>query len=175
MSDSAWDWTQEAKAFSPKDGWLHLNVWKEGLLSRMGHDLLLAIEGFEVKTRQGNNESSRAVQVSIPKDSFNVLEPTNLSAKDKRDILKNIQKHLPGDIHFDGVLSGFSSGRATISGTVRIGRLASPVSFPIESKDGEVSAKVRLSHRSLQLKPFRAPLGVIRLKDEVDLSFSFRV
>ncbi len=161
-------------AIEPSDGWLRLNTWKEGLLSRMGHDLLIDIRDFAIQV-DVREEDSWNVKVIIRKTSFHVVEPDSLSAKDRNEIHDNITKHLPSDIQFEGVGTRKPGNRMELRGTISLGRARTPVSFLFDLHPNAASGTVELSHRALQLKPYRAPLGLIRLQDRVKLTFSFEL
>lgn len=155
----------------PGDGWIHLNTWKQGLLSAMGHDLLLDITSFSLVIETTEDHSAN-VTLDISSDAFGVLEPT-LSDKDKGEIHKNIRKHLPGALHFSGEVSWQSSDKAHVKGTLQLGRGRASLSFDARREgDTTLAGRVRLTHSALDLKPFRAPLGVIKVKDEIEVSFS---
>ena len=154
------------------DGWLHLNTWKEGLLSKMGHDLLLNIEEFSLSI-DGEVEGPWQAQLTVRKDSFQVVEPTTLSAKDRTDIHKNICKELPSDIQFVGEIKKDSETKLLANGKISIGRHQSPIRFYFDLDEKKVSGRGELTHSALKLKPFKAPFGLIRIKDQIELSFSF--
>ncbi len=154
-----------------KDGWLRLNTWKEGLLSRMGHDLLLAIREFSISVEYDDDKDWH-VSVKIDKDSFFVKEPDSLSAKDKAEIHQNICNQLPDDILFEGSVVR-KEEEAEVQGFLSLGRTSIPIRFAMSLHEGVASGRVELSHRALNIKPYRAPLGLIRLQDRLELSFSF--
>lgn len=158
----------------PKDGWLRLNTWKEGLLSRMGHDLLIEVRDFVIQV-DVQDEQTWNVQATIRKNSLYVMEPPSLSAKDRNEIHNNIINHLPSDMKFEGVGTTKPNDRMELRGTISLGRARTPVSFLFDLHHTAASGTVELSHRALQLKPYRAPLGLIRLQDRVKLSFSFEL
>lgn len=157
----------------PQHGWLRINTWKEGLLSRMGHDLLLDIRDFSVQI-EGQRPGWK-VQVRIKKNSFYVLEPASLSGKDREEIHQNISKHLPDDISFRGDVEQQGEHRLVVRGFVSLGQAQTPVRFDLDWQGSRVTGRVALSHEALQLKPYRAPLGLIRLQDRVELTLSFDV
>ena len=157
---------------TPIDGWLHLNTWKEGLLSKMGHDLLLNIEDFSLSIN-GEIEGPWQVKLIVEKNSFQAVEPTNLSAKDRADIHKNICKELPSGIQFVGEIKKNSDTKFLADGNISLGRHQSPIRFYFDLEGSKASGRIELTHSSLKLKPFKAPFGLIRIKDQVELSFSF--
>ncbi|HAA58370.1 MAG TPA: hypothetical protein DCE42_26645 [Myxococcales bacterium] len=152
------------------DGWLHLHTWKSGLLSAVGHDLLLDMKSFSLEIT-AEEDGHASVSLHIPKDHFEVLTPENLKDKDKRDIQNNIRKHLPSDIRFSGRANWNSETRVQVAGELQLGGRQAPITFSAEREGELLHGKMRLSHKDLGITPFRAPLGVIKLKDELDFSF----
>lgn len=157
---------------SSVDGWLRVNTWKEGLLSKMGHDLLINIEDFSL-VMEGELEGPWKADLTVKKDSFQATEPTSLSAKDRADIHKNICKVFPSDIKFVGEIKRDSETKLLATGKVSVGKNQAPIRFYFDLDGQQASGRVSLTHSALKLKPFKAPLGVIRIKDQVDVSFSF--
>ena len=153
-------------------GWLRLNTWKEGLLAKMGHDLVINAEEFEV---QGNvtEDGKMELEVDVPKGSLQAVQPIELRGQDKRDIHKNIQKHLPSDIRFEGTLVWENMTQGNVEGTLTLGKGSTSLAFPVVLEGNDLVGKVSFSQTSLGLKPFKAPLGVLRVKDEIDVSFEF--
>lgn len=154
------------------DGWIRVRTWKEGLLSRMGHDLLLDVQDFSVRAEEAG-EMAWDLRVFLNKDSFAVREPADLSDKDKAEIHRNICNHLPDHIHFTGRMEKTDHQSLAVEGEIALGPARTPRSFVAPLHNGLATGRVELSHEVLQLKPYRAPLGLIRLQDRLELSFSF--
>lgn len=150
---------------------MRLNTYKEGLLSRMGHDLLLDIRGFTI-TAQHDSPERWQVSVNIDKNSFYVREPEALSAKDKAEIHENICKHLPGNLRFEGAMTKRSRQEAEVQGQLSLGGSSTSIRFAMRLHQGLATGHLDLSHKALRIKPYRAPLGLIRLQDRMKLSFS---
>jgi hypothetical protein len=155
-----------------KAGTLRINTWKQGLLSRLGHDLLLEVGRFTLMLTQDSPEQKIALQLDAPKDAFRVLAPDALSEKDRREIVDNIRKHLPANLHFVGQIIQ-QDGQIHIEGKASVGRSEAFLRFPLQLQDRRASAKIRLSHAALGIAPYKAPLGLIQVKDELELSLSF--
>lgn len=152
-------------------GSIHLETFKEGLLSRMGHDLMLDVKQFELRCEPKSN-GAYSLQGTLKKDSFEVIEPTQLSTKDRGEIQKNIRSFFKEDPSLQGTLTLESPNAGTIQGFISAGKGHTPISLSFSVSESQAKGKVELSHSALNIKPFRAPLGVIRLQDRVVLSFS---
>ncbi len=154
----------------PKEGWLHLNTWKKGLLSRLGHDLLLSVEEFTIRVEHPQESDDIRVSLQASEASFVVLGPESLSEKDKAEIKNNIKGHLKSPLAFEGIVK--SNGQDwLLRGQLRLGKGSCSVQIPLQQKGEMISGKARLSHAALGIEPYKAPLGLLQLKDEIDLSF----
>jgi len=154
----------------PKEGWLHLNTWKQGLFSRLGHDLLLSVEDFAIHVEHPSESADIRVSVRVSEAAFVVLGPESLSEKDKAEIKSNIKGHLKSPLMFEGTLK--NSGQDWfLSGQLRLGKGSCALQIPLQQKATMVSGKARISHAALGIEPYKAPFGLLQLKDEIDLSF----
>jgi hypothetical protein len=155
----------------PEHGWLRLNTWKEGLLSRMGHDLLIDIRDFRLII-EGTTEEPWQVRLDIYKHSFHTIEPTSLSEKDRLDIQNNVREHLPSDLRFSGEVRKSSDALWICNGNLAVGKRQTPINMPFQIEGQAAKGKLELSHGALHLTPFKAPFGLMKVKDRVDFSFS---
>lgn len=162
-------WQVGTHTLNQEDGWIRLHTYKEGLLSRMGHDLVIEARTFMVRCEL-QEEGSHPVEVEIDRAGLFVVEPHDLSDKDRAEIQRNIQKHLPDTPTFTGTFQ-LQGTKGTLHGQISVGMGPSSFSSSFAFDDHLAQGKVQLSHQALQLKPFRAPLGLIRLQDRLDLSF----
>jgi hypothetical protein len=160
--------------FGTASGWVRLHTFKEGLLQRMGHDLVLNAESFSISVTI-REEEPHALSLTVGAQGLNVVEPRDVSAKDRAEINRNIVKHLPGPPSFEGTLSFAEETKGLAEGQASVGKGSAYVQFPFVLDGTEAKGQVTLSHKALSLAPFRAPLGVIRLQDRVVLSFCIDV
>lgn len=156
---------------TPTHAQIEIKVWKEGLLSRLGHDLTLQVNRFEVVVQVPESDEAIEIEGLAWKDAFEILSPPSLSNRDRREIKKNIRKHLPGDIRFSGRVS--LGDVVQIKGEFSVGVKPAFVSLTPSMTETEAKVSCTLSHRALGIEPYKAPLGVIKLKDHLDLSMRF--
>jgi polyisoprenoid-binding protein YceI len=166
----------------PQDGKLLVNVYKDGVAAKMGHDLTLEATSWNGKADINTDDpGSSSVQVSIDAGSLEVLEGKGgakpLSDSDKKDIKKNINDKCLntsryGQITFESTAVSGSSlkGDLTINGQSR------PVTLDLLVDDnGHVKATTSFQQSQFGIKPFSAMLGALKVKDNVDITIDLQL
>jgi polyisoprenoid-binding protein YceI len=167
-----------------------INVWtyKEGLLSKVAHDLCILATGVRAPATV---EGARVkVEVAVPTRGLRVqgqvkdAQVIPLRDKDHKEIEGNIVgadvldagkypevkftgeaplPTAPGDVQVDGAL--------TIRGATQ--RL--PITCRFEAKNDKwvVTGEVRLRQTAFQIKPYSALFGTLKVQDEVKVTWRF--
>lgn len=163
----------------PNDGKLVVKVYKEGVAAKMGHDLT-----FEARNWSGNvtvdpdDPSASSVQVTIDPSSLEITDAHGgakaLSDKDRADIAKNTTKILGrSDITFESTDVSGNPPRVSLRGNLSVAGNSRPATLDVSVDDsGTASGRTTLSHKELGIKPYSAPLGVLKVKDNVDIEFT---
>lgn len=159
-------------ALSSRDGKLLVSVWKQGLLSRFGHDLILACDDLALTVTVAAEGGPWKIQGKVAKASFRVLEPETLSGKEKAEIRDKIQAHLPTDILLDVTALPAES---SLRGSLSLGSKTASIFLPLVWEGRTCKGQTKLFHKDLGIAPYRAPLGLIQLKEEIGISFSFQI
>lgn len=149
-------------------------TFKDGLLSRVGHDLKLRCDRFSVTLEEGRVEatfdtSEWTCVTALKKGREN---PSALSAKDKQQIVDNLRSSvlLPSkhpEIRFvstDVSRKGNAldvRGELTLSGTTR------PISATARKIGSNWVAEVELDQTDYGIKPFTALMGTLKVKPRV--------
>ena len=108
-------------------------------------------------------------------------QPDTLKAKDKADIDEATSKDVLHPAKFPTI--GFRStdvqakaggylvkGELTLHGTTR------PVAFDVAvANDKDVTGKTTLSQKDFGIKPYKALLGTLKVKNELDVAFDFKL
>ena len=155
------------------NGTLHVLTFKDGLLSKIAHDLQLSLTRFEV------TEADGAITGHFWPESFQVdgsvkngqVDPHGLSGKDQRDILKAIQQKIlhtkrHPTVDFEGTLEGDQlSGNLTLQGQ------SQPISCTIDVTDGHIRGEVTIQPTRWGISPYKALMGAIKLKDRLVIRF----
>ena len=162
----------------PQDGKVLVNVYKDGMAAKMGHDLTLEAGSWSGKADiNPDDPSASSIEVTIDAGSLEVLAGKGgakaLSESDKRDIKKNIEKVLGrGDISFEStdVSANQLKGNLTINGQSR------PATLNLNVDDsGHVTATTSFKQTEFGLKLFSAMMGAIKVKDNVDVSIDLQL
>ncbi|MBN1334857.1 MAG: YceI family protein [Deltaproteobacteria bacterium] len=153
-------------------------TFKEGLLARLAHDLVLEVGAFEVK-RTGAD----AFEVTVRADSLRAKgairdgrpDDRTLSRKDLADIDAHTRKDvLHPDryplIRFRGrLVASRVEGELDLHGRVR------PLAFPVTYTGGRVRGEVEFAPSRWGIPPFSALLGAMRIQDRVRVAFDVSV
>lgn len=147
-------------------------TFKEGVLSKVAHDLRLAVRRFRIEVEpsvpsvRARLEPSSLEVVCAMKDGVDA--PGALSERDRREIVKNLQADVlhvarHQEISFESTEASASllRGRLTLHGQTRA------LAVPLREEGGWLAGEVRLDQREFGIKPFSAMLGALRIRPEV--------
>lgn len=162
-----------------RDGKVEVFTFKEGLLSKVAHDLCLSCD--EVRVRTDGTE----VEVDLALESLRVVgamrngkvDPSMLSTKDKSEIENNIRtKILMTDRHPQAKFAGraLSDGsRHEVQGPLTLAGKDVAISLVVNEEAGRYRGEIELVPSRWGIAPFKAMLGAIRLADRVIVRFDF--
>ncbi len=151
-------------------------TYKEGLLSTVAHDLKLRVTRFVVNLGEGRVEATfdpRSLQVVCPMRR-GVENPGALSASDMGQVIENMERDVLhtarfSTIRFTSTQVGQADGGWRIKGTLDLHGVKRPLTVSVE-RDGEhYHTKVRLHQPTWRIKPFRALLGTLKVKPDVEV------
>jgi hypothetical protein len=157
-------------------------TYKEGLLSRVAHDLCIQATGFRAPVTLDGRRFT--VEVTAPVRGLRVLGQVKdglvspLSEKDHREIESNLQgKHVldadrAPDVRFVGqgdLDARRVEGDLTLRGSTQ--RLSAPLTVREEPGRLVVVGEVRFKQTAFGLKPYSAMLGALKVQDEVRVSW----
>jgi polyisoprenoid-binding protein YceI len=164
----------------PQDGKVLVNVWKDGVAAKMGHDLTLEAKSWSGKADiDPDDPSSSSVQVTIDPSSLAVVEAKGgasaLSESDKQKILDSLNKTLQTNRHneitFESTAVSGSAPRVSLKGDLSIAGQTKPVTLDLDVDDsGHLTGKTSFNQTQFGIKPFSAMLGALKIKDNVDIS-----
>ncbi len=155
------------------DATIRLYTFKEGLLSKLAHDLRLTLGRFEVTVR------AAAVQGTFAPDSLSVdgaikdgqLATTILSDGDKAKIRENIAKEVlevraHPEARFSGKLES-STPPFTVSGSLTLHGVTQPISLTLRQDASRLKGSIEIIPSTWGIKPYRALGGTLKVRDLV--------
>lgn len=160
-----------------------LFTYKEGLLSKVAHDLELAVEDFEVRWEGAGEPDGEAVRATFRADSIRVLHalrdgrpnPRALSARDHRKIEDSIRGEVLDTRRYPEVrfrstaIRPAGDGRWDLRGELSIRGRARPVSGTARREGDRLVAAFRLDQRDWGIRPFTALMGALKIQPHVDV------
>jgi hypothetical protein len=174
-ADAAW----MNALLTPESARCEIRTYKAGALSALGHDLLLRIERFELERNQTQLIGSFDISsISVVGAICNgQLSPDTLSERDRRKINRVISSvlepkrfptaELTCEMPENGIRPGQLRGQLTLKKTTRW------IDVDITKSPKTWSCKVRLHQADFHIRPYRAVMGALRIKPEVDVHFVF--
>ncbi len=179
-----------AKTLGPQNGTIQIKSFKEGLLSKMGHDLTIDVKQWGAKLELTSAEPpAGSVEVDMAANSLTVTGPGDLSDKDKNEIRGNIEKDVLKWAKFPSiqfkstgvadVKSSGGKGTAVVKGQLTLCGQTQPIelhtAFEPSGKGVRVHGEAPLVQSRWGVKAYKAPLGVIKVKDELKIVWDFIV
>lgn len=169
-------------ALGPANGQINFRTGREGMASKVGHDLVLGLPNWSGRLiADSDNPAYARLEVTAELASLTVLEGTGgvkeLSSGDKADITKNALKLLEVDKH---PTAKFVAERAApnspLEGSLTLCGKTAPLKLDVTSTgDSSWRATGSLAQSAFGIKPFKAMLGALRLADVVTLEIDFKL
>lgn len=151
-------------------------TYKEGLLSKVAHDLKIRVGTFALQL------SDDKVEASFDPRSFQVVcamsrgreNPGALSERDMRQVIENMERDVLHtsrfrEIRFTSTEVERDGDRWRIRGRLLLHGIEKPLSISAEPDGDAVVAKVRLRQPDFRIVPYTAMLGTLKIKPEVDV------
>jgi polyisoprenoid-binding protein YceI len=165
-------------------GDLHVYTFKEGLLSKLAHDLLIDITDFKVNVDVPEaGFASGSLELEIQTNSLKVVcalkdgERTDaLKEKDIADIEKDMGiKVLHPDKYptatFRSKAIQEKDGGYKINGDLNLHGVTKSIDFDIDTNGENLKGMITLLQKNYGIKPFKAMLGTLKIKNEINIGF----
>ncbi len=151
-------------------------AYKEGLLSAVGHNVRLEVERFEIRIDEDGVEAdfdaTSLRPVCAVKDGRD--DPGALSAKDLGTIAGYVRKDILDSarypsIRFRSVDYAPDDDEITVEGELELHGETRDIDLTAEREGDEWVARVRLRQPDFGIRPFKALMGALKIKPEVDV------
>jgi polyisoprenoid-binding protein YceI len=181
--------SDSAYGIGPNDGSLLVRTARDGLAARVGHDLVIEMARWAATLTipEGVGDGSH-VAATIDARSLEVREGTGgampLSVKDIADIKKNALESLKAasdpDLTFESTaIRPIADGRYSVAGDLTIAGVTRPIRFVADVEESEgvthVTANAPILQSDWGIKPYRAFMGALKVRDQVDVAIDIRV
>ena len=163
----------------PLDGSVEVLTFKEGLLSRVAHDLCLRVGEVELLA------DDTSVEARFACSSLRVLHAVRegapdtqaLSEKDRAQVEENIRDKVLQSKKFpEAIFKGAVENQANeyrIAGQLSLHGQSHPVEVRANREGGRIRGQVEIQPSRWGIVPFKAMLGAIKLQDRVIVRFDF--
>lgn len=156
----------------------HVFTEKDGLLSKIAHDLRIRVDRFDIDVQHEGDDrsvtatfdtSSLVVETAL---SRGVDNPTGLSAADRDKIEQTIRKDVLDSrkhpkIRFRSTRIESSSVGWKVEGDLELHGRTRPIRFDVSDEGDVWGASVTLHQPDFGIKPYRAALGALKIKPDV--------
>jgi polyisoprenoid-binding protein YceI len=161
-------------------------VYREGALAAVGHDLKLRVTDFTIEI----TTKPPAIQAEFRADSLRVVgtirnnrvDENELSPQDKQEIEENIRTNVLAVKKYPTISFRSTSVEKTenayrITGWLELHGIKREFMFTTEQRSGRAVATVLVHQPDFGIKPFRAFMGLLRVKPDVlvEVSVPFAV
>jgi polyisoprenoid-binding protein YceI len=168
--------------YNPSNAEVLIFTFKDGLLSKVAHDLKLSVTRFSVDV----DPSAPAIKAEFDPSSLRVLatvhdgkeDPKGLSDSDKEKIASQIQKDVLESAQHANVsfvsrsVARRPDGGYSISGELTLHGKARPLSVETRLDAGHQVAEIPLNQLDYGIVPFKAMMGTLKVKPEVRVRIS---
>jgi polyisoprenoid-binding protein YceI len=151
-------------------------TYKEGLLSRVAHDLRLHLEprGLQVK-RAGEQVAVEIDPTALVVDGAMrgaLLDGSALDSRDREKIVTTIRREILQTerypkIRFSGTAVARGERELELRGELELLGLRRPLSFTATREGRRIRARVSVTPSRWGIQPYKALAGAIRLQDRV--------
>lgn len=162
----------------PSEATLRVHTYRDGVARKVGHDLVLAVDRWEATIEQEPGGALSGVVLSADPTSLRVHEARNgvkpLIDSDRRDIRESIGAKVLRDepVAFTSTSIDARAGGAVIAGDLTMGGCTRAISFEVVlANEGRTTATVALAQSEWGIKPYRAFMGALKVRDTVEVVF----
>ena len=167
----------------PAHGALEIRTYREGMASKVGHDLIIEVREWEATLTVPEDPQQATVTLSADPRSLHVREGLRglkpLSDKDRAEIRKNIdEKALGGDtITFRSRRLGLTDdgSRLTAEGDLSMAGNTRAITADLDVEaGGRVTGTIPLTQSEWGIKPYRGLMGALKVRDSLEVVVDVR-
>jgi polyisoprenoid-binding protein YceI len=166
-------------ALGPSDGTVQVKTYRDGIAQAVGHDLVFEVTQWNATVTVGG-DGAPAIELTVDPTSLEVREGLRgvkpLTDKDRADIKKNIDAKVleRRPISFRSK-SATVGDRISVTGDLTLGGTTREATFELADSDGRLTGTLPITQSDYGIKPFRALMGALRVRDSVDVEIDVKV
>ena len=172
-------------SLNSNSGNVSVYTFKSGLLSKLAHDLLIDVTDFKVNVDVPEDGfASGSLGLEIQANSLKVVcamkdgerQPDTLKEKDIADIEADMAKKVlhPDKyptVSFSSKAIQINEGGYHVNGELSLHGVTKSVDFDIDTSGGGLKGRFTIIQTDYGIKPFKAMMGTLKIKDEIDVGF----
>jgi polyisoprenoid-binding protein YceI len=167
----------------PENALLRVKTYREGVASKVGHDLVIDVTRWEATVSVSEDEAAPAVELSADPRSLEVREGLRgvkpLSDRDRNEIRKNIEKTLGAQqivFRSTSVEAGAGGASLGVRGELSMAGTTRPVEARLDvAPDGRVTGTIPLTQSEWGIKPYRGLMGALKVRDSLEVVLDARL
>ncbi len=150
--------------------------FKDGLLSRLAHDLKLKVERFSIEV----DDTTHQIKATFDPSSLEVVcaqvdgrdDPSTLSQGDKKKIYDNATKDVLRvrkypEVRFESTNVVERGEGFAVEGTLHMHGKSKTIQTSVRAAGDRYTAELKLHQPDFGIKPFTAALGALKVKPDV--------
>ncbi|MDF3070042.1 MAG: YceI family protein [Polyangiaceae bacterium] len=162
-------------SYDPSRAECFVFTFKEGLLSKVAHDLRLAVTRFDIHV-DGASVTARFDTASLRVDTpmkDGVPNPSALSSADKEKIAAQIcdevlhAREFPEAVFRSTSVTPRADGGYDLSGELTLHGVTKALQAQTRARDGRQELTLTLHQPDFSITPFRAMLGTLKIQPDV--------
>lgn len=163
-----------------EDGSLVVKTYREGVAARAGHDLVIDVTSWQATI----DPAAGTLELTADPRSLEVREGVRgvkpLTDRDRGEIRKNIDEKVLGgqpiEFRSTAVQLPDGPGRLTVEGELTMAGSTRPVTAQLDvGGDGRVAGTIALTQSAWGIKPYRALMGALKVRDQVEIVIDARL
>ncbi len=173
-----------AYSLDTNSGNLHVYTFKEGLLSKLAHDLLIDVTDFKVNLDVPEaGFASGSLELEIQANSLKVIcalkDGKRTDALKEKDIA-DIEKDIGGKVlHPDKFPTANFRSKSiqekeagfSVNGDLSLHGVTKSIDFDVDTSGGNLKGMITLLQKDYGIKPFKAMMGTLKIKNEINIGF----
>lgn len=166
----------------PETASLEVRTFRDGLAAKAGHDLVLAVTRWQATAEVAADPAAWRIALDADPRSLEVrgahggVKP--LTDADRREIAATIDRKVLGrrPIEFRSSAVRREGERLVVEGELHIAGRSAPLTAELDvAPDGRIAGTVPVVQSRWGIEPYRAMMGALKVRDEVEVSIDGRL